>query len=402
MAFVAGFVFEALGFGAQTWTTTELTAVITDLTTVSTSVRSLLLGAQGGGALLPAVQDTLGLLADSTTLIGPAMLKRLAPLLAKASAQQSAELAAGQLAAARYILLRGAIRVFIAVGVVGLVADLAAVYKDTTTGQRGSQVGATVFQPNVNVSPQKGPYIPGDNFGVSATLANSAGLTKVYHWKIAGSANLTMQDTSGAHTGFEFDSNDSSVTVATTPSTAGDLIVTCEIFVITNGNRVSQGLGTSTYKEGNSGTNIITGKNTITVLDSKGNVIVSEDVFYGYVVVPKDLTQTKLPTANYFVSLNGVLKGGGNVPIPFPVGPPLTMAHYGLPNKVPGDGKPILTTVANVFVNDPSDQTFTLSDVGQPVDLGDQVAWVCVVGFKTSAKVSAFIAAATVQLTLSY
>ncbi len=70
----------------------------------------------------------------------------------------------------------------------------------------------------------------------------------IYHWKAFGS-NLIVLDDGTTFDKLEFDSPKNVVTLSTTPSTVGDLTVSCEVFDTSNGGRASLGIVSKVVKK---------------------------------------------------------------------------------------------------------------------------------------------------------
>lgn len=233
VSFVTSFIFEGLMLAGGSWLLSELKPIIAGLTSVGSTVSDILVKAQGGYSLLPEVSDFLKIIAGGDNVILRNLYPKLAPLLQKVSAAQADQLAAGSLAAGRYIALQGAIRVFLAVGIVGIAADIAAVAKDTSTGNRGDLVTTTVFQPTVSISPANPFYTPGDTVNLSAVVPGAAKANLLYHWKYAGTNLASFTD--GTNSGTEFDSSSANVSIETTPSTQGSMTVSVDVYDTSSG-----------------------------------------------------------------------------------------------------------------------------------------------------------------------
>ena len=238
---------DILGVGGAVFGIAELTASIAALAPVSTNMYSLLIGAQSGAGILPMVASTLNAFASETLFVTPQMVSKLAPLFNKAAGQAAADLAAGTASTEVYIALRAALRVALAVGVIALVADLGAVAKDTSQGERGDIFTATVIKPTVAISPATQSYVPGNDLPLHAVVTLT-GRTLKYHWKMSGSSLANLSD--GTHVGIEFDSTSADVNLATTPSTQENITVTVTVTDITDGDSTVVGTATGTYIRG--------------------------------------------------------------------------------------------------------------------------------------------------------
>ena len=226
LSYVAGIIFDAIGIGGATYGIAELTATIANLTPISTNLVSLLTGAQDGYALIPLTKSVIErILAES--FLTPNGVKALSPLLQKAEGQVAKDLAVGSANSSVYVIMRSALRIFLAVGAIGLAGDLLALAKDTSTGSRGNLYTATVFQPKVSLNPSSGPYTPGQDMTVQASVPGIAASHLSFHWKLSGSNLANLSD--GTNVGVDFTSTKSTVNLGTTPSTVGDLIVTVTV-----------------------------------------------------------------------------------------------------------------------------------------------------------------------------
>lgn len=226
MNLVGGIILDILGVGGLTAGIGSLTATIANLSPVSTNVYSLLIGANGGSSLIPLVQNTLNAFLGESLAATPSMVSAMQPILARAEGQLAADLAAGQASAEVYIALRAVLRVALAVGVVLLFTDLGAVALDTSLGNSGSLITATVFQPTIALNPASRTYQPGSSFPINVVVPSS-GLSLKYRWKLEGSNLANLSD--GTTVGNDFESTSPNVTLATTPSTVGDLVVTVTV-----------------------------------------------------------------------------------------------------------------------------------------------------------------------------
>ncbi len=245
LSYVAGIMFDAIGIGGITWGIAELTATITNLTATTTNLVSLLVGAQDGYALIPLTKTVIQRFLTGSFL-SPAGVEAFQPLLAKAEGQVAADLAAGQASASVYVAMRAALRIFLAVGVIGLAADLVAVAKDTSTGERGDLFTVTLFEPKVALSPANGSYSPGTDMTIEAQAPGVAQSHLSYHWKLSGSNLANLSD--GTNVGLDFTSTSKTVNLATTPSTQGNLAVTVTVTDTTTSTVV--GTATAVYSVG--------------------------------------------------------------------------------------------------------------------------------------------------------
>jgi hypothetical protein len=226
LSYVAGIIFDAVGISGATYGIAELTATITNLTPISTNLVSLLTGAQDGYALIPLTKSVIDrILAES--FLTPNGVKALSPLLQKAEQQVAKDLAVGSANSSVYVLMRSALRIFLAVGAIGLAGDLLALAKDTSTGSRGNLFTATVFQPKVSLNPSSGPYTPGQDLSIQASVPGIAASHLSFHWKLSGSNLANLSD--GTNVGVDFTSTKSTVNLGTTPSTVGDVIVSVTV-----------------------------------------------------------------------------------------------------------------------------------------------------------------------------
>ena len=223
LSYVSGIMFDAIGIGGLTLGIAELTATITKLTPVSSDLVSLLTGAQDGYALIPLTKQVIQKFLTGSFL-SPDGVKAFQPLLAKAEGQVAKDLAIGQASSSVYVAMRAALRIFLAVGAIGLAADLVAVAKDTSTGERGDLFTVTLFEPKVALSPANGEYTPGVDLTIQALAPGVPASHLSFHWKLSGSNLANLSD--GTNVGAEFTSSSKLVTLGTTPSTQGSLTVT--------------------------------------------------------------------------------------------------------------------------------------------------------------------------------
>ncbi len=245
LSYVAGIIFDAIGIGGLTFGIAELTATIARLTPVSSNLVSLLIGAQDGYALIPLTKTVIQkFLSDS--LLSPDGIKAFQPLLEKAEGQLARDLAAGQASSSVYVAMRAAVRIFLAVGLIGLGADLIAVAKDTSTGQRADLFTLTLFDPKVNLSPANGTYTAGFDKSIEALAPGVPQSHLSYHWKLTGSNLANLSD--GTTVGTDFTSTVKTVNLATTPSTQGNLTIT--VTVTDTSTSTVLGTATAVYSKG--------------------------------------------------------------------------------------------------------------------------------------------------------
>ncbi len=226
LSYVAGIMFDAIGIGGATWGIAELTATITNLTATTSNLVSLLVGAQDGYALIPLTKQVIQRFLTGNFL-SPAGVEAFQPLLAKAEGQVAVDLAAGQASASVYVAMRAALRIFLAVGVIGLAADLVAVAKDTSTGERSDLFTVTLFEPKVGITPASGTYSPGIDKMIEAQAPGVAASHASYHWKLTGSNLANLSD--GTTVSRDFTTSSKTVNLATTPSTQGTLTVSVTV-----------------------------------------------------------------------------------------------------------------------------------------------------------------------------
>ena len=247
LSYVTGIMFDAIGIGGLTFGIAELTATITKLTAVSSNLTSLLVGAQDGFALIPLTKAVIDKFLTGSFL-SPAGVEAFQPLLAKAEGQVARDLAVGQASSSVYVVMRAALRIFLAVGAIGLAADLVAVGKDTSTGERGDLFTLTLFEPKVGISPANGTYNPGVDKSIEAQAPGVPQSHLSYHWKLTGSNLANLSD--GTTVGNDFTSTSKTVNLATTPSTQGNLTVTVTITDTTTSTIL--GTATAVYSQGSS------------------------------------------------------------------------------------------------------------------------------------------------------
>lgn len=245
LSYVAGIMFDAIGIGGLTWGIAELTATITKLTATTSNLVSLLVGAQDGYSLIPLTKQVIQRFLTGSFL-SPEGVRAFQPLLAKAEGQVAADLAAGEAASSVYVAMRAALRIFLAVGAIGLAADLVAVGVDTSTGERGDLFTVTLFEPKVALSPANGTYTPGTDKSIEAQAPGVAQSHLSYHWKLTGSNLANLSD--GTNIGVDFTSTSKTVNLATTPSTQGNLTVT--VTVTDTSTSTVVGTATATYAAG--------------------------------------------------------------------------------------------------------------------------------------------------------
>jgi hypothetical protein len=245
LSYVTGIMFDAIGIGGLTFGIAELTATITRLTPVSSDLVSLLIGAQDGFALIPLTKSVIQKFLTGSFL-SPDGIKAFQPLLEKAEGQIARDLAAGQASSSVYVAMRAALRVFLAVGAIGLGADLIAVAKDTSTGERGDLFTVTLFEPKVALSPANGTYSPGIDKSIEALAPGVPQSHLSYHWKLSGSNLANISD--GTTVGSDFTSTSKIVNLATTPSTQGNLTIT--VTVTDTSTSAVLGTATAVYSKG--------------------------------------------------------------------------------------------------------------------------------------------------------
>ena len=247
LSYVTGIMFDAIGIGGLTFGIAELTATISRLTPVSGDLVSLLTGAQDGFALIPLTKSVIQKFLTGSFL-SPDGIKAFQPLLEKAEGQIARDLAAGQASSSVYVAMRAALRIFLAVGVIGLGADLVAVAKDTSTGERGDLFIVTLFEPKVGISPANGNYTPGIDKSIEAQAPGVPQSHLSYHWKLSGSNLANLSD--GTTVGNDFTSTSKTVNLATTPSTQGNLTIT--VTVTDTSTSTVLGTASAVYSQGSS------------------------------------------------------------------------------------------------------------------------------------------------------
>lgn len=292
IAVCSGIMLDILGVGGLSAGIAQLTTTINNLAPVSNGLVSLLVGAQQGRLPLAVVSFLRAVLA-SDALITPKVIASLQPLINRASGQLAADLAAGTAATQVYVAFRAALRVFLAVGAIALVGDLAAVGKDTSLGNRGDLFSATVFQPTIALNPPTQTLSGGNDLVVGVSAPGSAGLKLRYHYKLSGNL-VTMGD--GSQTGSEFDSTSSTVTIGSTPSTQGDVTLTVTVTDISTGSPVVLATLTGTYHY------VVQSSQIIAIPVGTGGAVI------GYMTMPLDQTRKTLGTVTAKIAGKGTVQ----------------------------------------------------------------------------------------------
>lgn len=245
MELVFGAILEALGFGGIAYSSASYAEAMAALRAAATGDALVLLAqARAGSALLPGFRAWLISVSSGNAIVSGAYRAGVAALVRVADQQFAANLAAGNLSKTKLLAFSGVVRVMLAVSVVAGVLDTGAQYKDLHHGEHASLFSATLVAPKVLVSPASGKVAKGKDQLLTARVAGTQGVALKYRWTLAGSDLANLSDGAG-QVGLAFDTDSDKVTLATTPSTVGTLVITVEAFQVkASGNR-SLGSATS-------------------------------------------------------------------------------------------------------------------------------------------------------------
>ena len=241
---LANLVLEVMGLGGTIFTTSSLAALLPGIASRTTSLEAAMVSAAAGNVYYEfVVQELLSLF--TAEQIFAVEMPSILPLIAEVNAARAAELAAAQASSAAIQLVRAGLLVLVVLGVIE-VADVIAVALDTHGGNEANMWSLTAFQPQVTLNPGDGTYTPGSSktISVSAPGIGTEGVT--YHWQLAGSSLANLSD--GSHVGNDFSGTNSTVNLATTPSTQGNLTVTAT--VIKNGEIMGSASATYSVQTG--------------------------------------------------------------------------------------------------------------------------------------------------------
>ncbi|MES1228077.1 MAG: hypothetical protein ABUL72_05355, partial [Armatimonadota bacterium] len=241
---VANMVLEVMGLGGTLFEYSTLSALIPTVLAKTTSLRAGLLAAAEGNVFYEFVLQEL-LKEFTVEALFALELPIIQPLIAQVNALRAAELFAGQSAAATMAFIRAGLVALIVLGVFE-VADVVAVAHDTHGGSEADVWNLTAFQPVVQLTPKVGNYVPGGSLTISVSAPGIGAQGLTYKWTLAGSSLANLSD--GTQVGTSFTSTKSTVNLATTPSTVGELSVTVTVFK--NGVEVGTVVGKYTIAEG--------------------------------------------------------------------------------------------------------------------------------------------------------
>lgn len=252
---VAELVLEVLGLGGAAFEYSTLTALIPGIMSSVTSISAGLAAAAEGNLFYEFVLQDL--LTEFTAEAAFALdLPIIEPLIAKVSAQRAAELFAANSGASTVMFVRAAMVAILVLGIIEL-ADVFAVAHDTNGGEEALKWDLTAFQPKVQLTPPEGTYKPGESVSISASAPGIGSQGVTYKWSLSGSNLANLSD--GTKVGASFTSTLNTVTLATTPSTQGDLVV--KVVVSKNGDEI--GTASAKFTAGSPDVNIFVEDNLL-------------------------------------------------------------------------------------------------------------------------------------------
>ncbi len=141
---------------------------------------------------------------------------------------QSAQVAASIVALAEFALAS-----LVATGAILGAADFGTSVYDSAGSPPAERFGITALKADLTITPATGTIAPGATATLKAdVVGRPAPSTTVYTWAIAGGSDLaTLSDARTGKAGRKIETPSDTVTLATTPSTQGDITVTCEAFL---------------------------------------------------------------------------------------------------------------------------------------------------------------------------
>jgi hypothetical protein len=232
MELVFGALLEALGFGGIAYSSAVYAQALAAMRAAASGDALVLLAqARAGSALLPGFRAWLVSVSSGNAIVTGAYRAGVAALVRVADQQFAANLAAGNMSQLRLAAFQGSVRVMLAVSVVAGVLDTAAQYQDLHSGEESSLFNATLVAPKVLVSPASGKVAKGQQQILTARVTGAQGATLTYRWTLAGSNLANLSDGAGK-IGIALDTDSDTVTLATTPSTVGTLVISVEAFQV--------------------------------------------------------------------------------------------------------------------------------------------------------------------------
>lgn len=283
---LAGFMelaLEILGLGGAAMTYSTVQSAIAGLLTTTQVIRGAMTTAYLGNVFYGQVISEF---ASSMSFeeIFLAEMPLLETLTLKIKSDVAANTVRNAFLRPRLLVARAALVALIALGIIEL-ADIFAIAKDTTSGNEANRWTGIVYKPTVSLTSSSATYKAGGQVTFSAHIPPSSSQLK-YHWKASGS-NLMVLDDGVTYDKLEFDSDNHLTTLSTTPSTVGDLTVSCEIFDVTDGRRVSLGKATKVIKLDPGNQNFTVDIATATRTFASGIVVT-----FKYIVVGIDVDET--------------------------------------------------------------------------------------------------------------
>lgn len=294
---------EILGLGGSAMAYANVQGAIAGLLTTSQVIRTAMTSAYLGNVFYGQVISEFA----SSMSFEEIFLAEM-PLLETLTLKIKGDIAANAVRNAflrpRLLVARAALVALIALGVIEL-TDIIAIAKDTMTGLEANKWSGLVFQPSIGLTSTAEKYTPGDQVKFTAQVpATSAPL--VYHWKAFGS-NLIVLDDGITFDKLEFDSTKNLVTLSTTPSTVGDLTVSCEIFDTSNGGRTSLGVVSKVIKKADKNQVKFSSERlqTNTIVKDNGEMVVNIIQWFHFDVDETGAHEVLLKYANGFVAQLG-------------------------------------------------------------------------------------------------
>ena len=189
--------------------------------------RPAMLAARGGGFSTAAITLLRGMVSGSPQATQlTAVILRLVGL----GSVTGGELAAAGAAAAS--LAAVALSTIAVTGTLLAVTDVGVTYTDLTSSPTAVRWQETALKADLAITPESKTISAGASLALTADVVGRPATSGVrYTWKIASGSELATLSDGHGKTGRTFETAQATVTLATTPSTQGELVVTVEAFV---------------------------------------------------------------------------------------------------------------------------------------------------------------------------
>ena len=232
---VCKILLEAVGMSGVSLDSGILDSVASNLTGLGGNVASLVLAAADGTDLSGGVKS-FAQEARSSDTVALDFLQAIAPLVQSSNPVLYYDLSRRNYGSEQLIAFRAALRLIAYTGAMNLSLELGPEYKDLTGGENsdgspevnGGRCIFNIFKRDVRMTPNGGEYSPGTNIPFTITVDGHEG-PFTYDWRLSTVSAATLDDGHGK-VGFEFRTDQKTVTLKTNAGSVGDAYVSAEVF----------------------------------------------------------------------------------------------------------------------------------------------------------------------------